>query len=140
VAYKRLLKNKTDSVLAGVCSGLGKYLEVDATVVRIVFSALTLFGGAGIILYLVLWLFMPNEGQEAGATQEEILKESVDDVKDKFENLARKVERTDKKYWPGIAFIILGILLLLKNAGIINALYILPTALLCLGVYLLFKE
>ena len=46
--------NENDRVLAGVCSGVAAQLEVDPTVVRLVFAVLTLAGGAGILLYFAL--------------------------------------------------------------------------------------
>jgi signal transduction histidine kinase len=49
--------NEHDRVLAGVCSGVAAQLDVDATVVRLVFAVLTLAGGAGIVLYFALWAY-----------------------------------------------------------------------------------
>ena len=53
-----------DSVVAGVAAGLARYLGVDAMVIRIAFVVLTLFGGAGIPLYLAGLLLIPEEGSE----------------------------------------------------------------------------
>ena len=62
VSMKRLYRSKTDRKLAGVCGGLGEYLGVDSTVVRVVFVILALPGGVpGVLPYLVLWLIMPEE-------------------------------------------------------------------------------
>lgn len=58
---KRLLRSKNNRVLAGVCAGLGEYLGIDPTIVRIGLFLFTFFGGAGIILYLVCWLIVPEE-------------------------------------------------------------------------------
>jgi signal transduction histidine kinase len=49
--------NEEDRALAGVCSGVAAMLEVDATVVRLVFAVLALAGGAGIVLYFALWAY-----------------------------------------------------------------------------------
>jgi signal transduction histidine kinase len=54
-----------DRVLAGVCGGLGERLGVDATLVRLVFALLALAGGAGIVLYLGLWVY--GDGRRAWA-------------------------------------------------------------------------
>jgi phage shock protein C len=49
-------------MIAGVCGGLGEYLNIDPTVVRIIFVLLTLPGGVpGPLVYLVLWFVMPEE-------------------------------------------------------------------------------
>jgi phage shock protein PspC (stress-responsive transcriptional regulator) len=48
-------------MLGGVCGGLGDYLDVDSTLVRIIFVALALMGGPGILMYLILLLVVPSE-------------------------------------------------------------------------------
>jgi phage shock protein PspC (stress-responsive transcriptional regulator) len=53
-----------DSLLAGVAAGLARYLGVDVMVIRIVFVILTIFGGAGIPLYLAGLLLIPEEDSE----------------------------------------------------------------------------
>lgn len=58
---KRLYRTRGDRVLAGVCGGLGDYFNIDPTIVRLLFILLALAGGPGIIVYLVLWLVMPEE-------------------------------------------------------------------------------
>lgn len=59
-SQKRLYRSTTDSHLAGVCGGIAEYLEVDPTLVRLAFVALTLLGGPGLILYIILWLVVPE--------------------------------------------------------------------------------
>jgi len=51
-------------MLAGVCAGVGEYLGVDTTLVRIGFVILTIMGGAGIPLYLAGLLLIPEEGSD----------------------------------------------------------------------------
>jgi phage shock protein PspC (stress-responsive transcriptional regulator) len=60
-APKRLRRSRDDRVIAGVCGGVGRYLDVDPVVVRIVAVVLVAFGGAGALLYLAGWLLMPDE-------------------------------------------------------------------------------
>lgn len=57
---KRLTRSIHDRSIAGVCGGLGQYLNVDPTVIRIIFLALLVCGGGGGILYLIMWLCMPE--------------------------------------------------------------------------------
>jgi phage shock protein PspC (stress-responsive transcriptional regulator) len=59
-----LRRSYTDHMLAGVAGGLARYFGVDATIVRIAFVVLTLFGGAGIPLYLAGLLLIPEEGSD----------------------------------------------------------------------------
>lgn len=65
-APPRLLRRRTsDRVLGGVAGGLGDYFNIDPLLVRIGFVGLMIFGGAGLVLYVVAWLLIPAEGQEA---------------------------------------------------------------------------
>jgi phage shock protein C len=58
---KRLMRSATDTKIAGVCGGLAEYMDVDSTVVRLVWVLVTFFTGIvfGIIAYFVAWLVMP---------------------------------------------------------------------------------
>lgn len=58
---KRLYRSRDDQMLGGVCAGVAEYFDVDPTLVRLVFAALTLFGvGSPVLVYLLLWLIMPE--------------------------------------------------------------------------------
>ena len=56
---RKLYRSRADARLAGVCGGLGEFLGLDPTVVRLVFVLLALLGGHGILIYLIMWLVMP---------------------------------------------------------------------------------
>ena len=58
---KKLYKSKTNKKIAGVCGGLAEYLNIDATIVRLVWILATLFVGCGILAYIIALLVMPNE-------------------------------------------------------------------------------
>lgn len=58
---KRLYRSRTDKQIAGVCGGLAKYFDLDATIVRLIFIAISLAGGPGLILYIVLAIVIPEE-------------------------------------------------------------------------------
>jgi phage shock protein PspC (stress-responsive transcriptional regulator) len=51
-------------MLAGVAAGIARYLDVDVTIVRILFAVLAVMGGAGVPIYLAGWLLIPEEGAE----------------------------------------------------------------------------
>lgn len=57
-------RSRDDRVVAGVCSGAAKYLNVDPVVIRVVLAVLTFVGLAGLILYLAAWFLLPAEGTE----------------------------------------------------------------------------
>jgi phage shock protein C len=58
---KRLTRVEDGRMIAGVCTGLAKYLGVDATIVRLIFVLLALFAAGGVLLYIIMWLIMPME-------------------------------------------------------------------------------
>ncbi len=57
---KRLTRSNHDKKIAGVCSGIAEYFNVDPTVVRLIFLVATLMGGPGLLLYIILWVVMPE--------------------------------------------------------------------------------
>ena len=57
---KKLYRNPKNKMIAGVCSGLGEYLNIDATIVRLIWALIGLTG-AGIIAYLVAALIIPEK-------------------------------------------------------------------------------
>ena len=56
------LRRSDDRVLAGVCGGIAEALGVDPTLIRLLFTVLALAGGAGIVLYIAIWLLMVGKG------------------------------------------------------------------------------
>ena len=60
----RLRRSRTDRKVAGVSGGLGRHFDVDPTIIRVAFVVLAFFGGAGLLLYGVGWLLVPEEGDE----------------------------------------------------------------------------
>jgi phage shock protein C len=65
---RKLYRSRTDSRIAGVCGGLGEYLDVDPTIIRLIFVLLALTGGHGVLLYIILWLVMPHASQGQSAS------------------------------------------------------------------------
>jgi len=59
---KRLMRSKTDKMIAGVCGGIANYLNLDPTIVRVAYVLLSIFTVfAGVLAYIILWLIMPEE-------------------------------------------------------------------------------
>ena len=58
---KKLLRSKDNRMLAGVCGGVAAYFNVDPTLVRVIYVILTFAGAAGLLLYLIMWLLIPEE-------------------------------------------------------------------------------
>jgi phage shock protein C len=65
----RLMRSRADVMIAGVASGLARYLNTDPVIVRLVFVLLA-FSGPGLLVYPLLWMIMPREpGAPAGAPE-----------------------------------------------------------------------
>jgi phage shock protein C len=58
---RRLTRSESDRMVAGVCSGLGRYLNIDPTIVRLIFVLMFLLGGHGLLVYIILWIVMPSD-------------------------------------------------------------------------------
>lgn len=56
----RLYRDDNDKILGGVCGGLGSYLRIDPTIVRLVFALLSFGAGTGILVYILLWIILPS--------------------------------------------------------------------------------
>lgn len=114
----RLERLRSDRAVAGVASGLARYLNIDVAWVRIGFVLAAIFGGTGLLLYLVGWVAMPEEGQN----------ESI--VADK----ARDFEGS--KSVLGLGLIVLAAVIVVGNSGIVDGELVFAAALVALGVML----
>jgi phage shock protein PspC (stress-responsive transcriptional regulator) len=70
---KRLLRIRQGRLVAGVCTGLAAYFGVDVNLVRLAFGVLTVFYGLGILLYLIAWMILPEDGDESGSILESLI-------------------------------------------------------------------
>lgn len=61
MAGKELRRSRSNKVIAGVCGGLGKYFGVDPMLIRLLFLVLIFVVGISPLLYIILWVVMPQE-------------------------------------------------------------------------------
>jgi phage shock protein PspC (stress-responsive transcriptional regulator) len=61
-ALNKLRRSRSDRWLGGVCGGFALLTGVDAWIWRLLLTLLALFGGTGLLLYILLWVFVPDEG------------------------------------------------------------------------------
>jgi phage shock protein C len=57
---RKLYRSRSQRMLGGVCGGLAEYFNVDATLIRVLFLVLGVFGGTGLVIYVVMWLIVPD--------------------------------------------------------------------------------
>src|SRR3954463_6001159 len=67
--YRRLRRSREDRKVAGVAGGLGRHLDVDPTILRVLFVVLVFFGGAGLVVYGAMWLLVPEDATERAAVR-----------------------------------------------------------------------
>lgn len=100
---KRLYRDGENRVIAGVCSGLDKYLGIDVVFIRLAFI-LALFGGFGIVAYIILWAVIPEAktvsqklemaGEPVNISNiEKAIKDEIEFFKEKFSHKKRKKYR-----------------------------------------------
>jgi phage shock protein C len=58
---RKLYRSRTDRQVAGVCGGLAQHFNMDATLIRVLFVVLAVLGGSGILIYLAMWIIVPQE-------------------------------------------------------------------------------
>lgn len=105
---KRLYRDPLNRVIGGVCSGLGAYFNVDPVWFRLGFVLAVIFFGTGILLYIILWIILPqaltvSERLEMKGAPinidniEKAVKNEMKDVKEKFDEYADQAKQTFKK-------------------------------------------
>lgn len=58
---KKLYRSNIDKKIAGVCGGVAEYLKIDSTIVRLLLVIFCLMGGAGVLVYIIAWIIMPEK-------------------------------------------------------------------------------
>jgi phage shock protein PspC (stress-responsive transcriptional regulator) len=94
--YHRMYRDPDHRVIGGVCSGMGAYWDIDPVIVRIIFVALALGGGLGVLVYLILYIVIP----EAKTTAQKIemkgnpvnIHNIKDSVKKEFDNVRKNMK------------------------------------------------
>jgi phage shock protein C len=62
---KQLYRSKNNRILGGVCAGLGEHLDVDPSVIRLIWAVVSVLSiGTGIIIYILAWIIIPEEGAD----------------------------------------------------------------------------
>jgi phage shock protein C len=130
---KKLTRSRSDRVLAGVCGGFGEYFALDPTVVRILWIFFTLFGGAGVLAYVLAIIIIPE-----GFDQQNI------------EKFKKKPSNENSLMLWGIVLILVGLILFFQHRPVIHLMWnsfwgaginvIFALAVIGLGVYLIYSR
>ena len=128
---KKLRRNPMNRVIGGVCSGLADFLGVDVALMRIAFVIAFLFASFGFWLYIILWIVLPENGQQSfGQSQgQSPQSESVS---------VSKSESKVKSIFAGAFIILIGLLFLVNNFIPINWVWKLwPLILVAIGIVMI---
>lgn len=123
---KRIYRSKKNKIIAGVCSGIAEYFNIDPTIVRIIFILLIFGQGAGILIYIICWFIIPEEPENTKEKTEQKDKKEHSDtttvehkidhkIEDKLQNTIKPSSKTRTSQFFGIALIALGVLFLLNQ-------------------------
>ena len=69
--YKKLYRSRGNRIIGGVCAGLGEYLGVDPTAIRLIYIILALWFGSGILAYIIFLILVPEEPVDATFTPQQ---------------------------------------------------------------------
>lgn len=130
---KRFYRSKNDRLIAGVCGGLAKYFEIDPVIVRGVFALLGFMGGSGIVLYILLAIITPEEGDP------DVVESTPQDAAEDTIVETPPIGPRNKRRLFAIFIMVLGVLILLGNILPLAWLtwkIVGPCVIIALGLYL----
>lgn len=151
---RRLFKSRSDRMIAGVCGGTAHYFNVDTGAVRIIWAASIIFGGAGLVAYVIALLIIPEEPvSEAVLDLEDEISDVSRLINEHFEDAPEKPVRKNRfmnkgLFW-GILLTFFGVYFLLIKTGLIPfSIFfwnfpwelIIPVAMIITGVWLIIKK
>ena len=154
MSAKRLFRSRKDALIAGVCGGLAEYFDVDPSLVRLVFILAIFLGGAGLVVYLVAWLIVPENPEQSPTASfiknQQMKEEVVGELRRMGSSLAEKfeatlededgVQRPERRsaVFVGLALIVIGAAFFIKNfLPWLNLERLWPVLLIGVGVLLL---
>lgn len=144
----KLYRSETNKVLGGVCGGLGNYFNIDPTIIRIVFIAITLLGGSGVLVYIILWLVIPSQSSSKSFPEDHI-KENAQEMKSRGEKFASDIRNSvnnrdqNSRSWWALFIVVIGFMFLLSNYGyysFIEMEKLWPVILIVFGLILLLRK
>lgn len=116
---KHLYRPKKNRILFGVAQGLGEYFDIDPVIIRILFVVLAIWGGSGIVLYIIGIFLIPDENKDSVQDEiEEIKKKHNDRHHDKTvynTTESYKKRQHDSSIVFGLIILLVGVIFLFNN-------------------------
>ncbi len=130
----RLYRSNTDKVIGGVSGGLADYLSIDVVIVRVLFVLLVLFGGSGVLVYIILWIAIPAQTISYKVKEDNSDVETISDIE--AGSVTNKQSNT--ALGAGIVLIIVGLLFLADRlVPFYNLIDFWPLILIIVGVMII---
>lgn len=116
---KKLYRSTTDKIIFGVCGGLGEYFNIDPVIMRIIFVILAVWGGSGILIYIILAIVIPEKSNISkknakNRPTEDVIEENVEKLAKEVENVAKKHSSNSDKLF-GFLLLVVGLMLMVNN-------------------------
>ena len=89
---KKLYRSKKDSMIAGVCGGIAEYFDVDSTLIRLLAVIVALLGGAGVVVYIIAWIIVPQKPEQVSDDKFDKREESKEKIKKEAEEVVKEVK------------------------------------------------
>ncbi|MCF6169478.1 MAG: PspC domain-containing protein [Bacteroidales bacterium] len=107
---KRLYRSYKEKVIGGVCGGLSDYLSIDVALLRVAFVLLVLFGGSGVLVYIIMWIAIPLQSGQFENYEDLSEKKSPDVSGEKA--VTSTAQSSNSGLIAGILLILVGLLFL----------------------------
>lgn len=128
MANNKFYRDSENKVLGGVCSGLAKYFNIDVALLRVLFVVALLFASFGFWLYIILWIIIPQSGQQPDFSSQQP------------EPTVNAQSPKTAAVFSGVIVILIGILFLINNFIPIYWVWNLwPLILVGIGVVMIYK-
>jgi phage shock protein PspC (stress-responsive transcriptional regulator) len=138
----RFYRSSKYPLVGGVCAGLGAYFRINTVLVRIFFILLTIVGGLGVLLYLVLWISVPSDLQ-VGAPAESVVAANALEIGQSMQEIAsesrgaasgRRAAHRERTIWLAVAMIVVGVVWLAGSYLHVNFMSLWPLSLIAIGL------
>jgi phage shock protein PspC (stress-responsive transcriptional regulator) len=107
-------------MIGGVCAGLGAYLRIDPSFIRIFFVLLAFAEGIGVITYLILWLLLPGESVQEGQALNVTVRDNADELAARARSFGNDFSRGFEGAHPQLPVVVGGALIILGAAFLID--------------------
>jgi phage shock protein C len=112
---KKLTRSRSKKVIAGIAGGLGEYLNIDPIIIRIIIVLITIFHGIGLLIYIIMWIVIPEEPYSDFFTENKFEEPSDigQNIKEEASKVADEIKMQSKSSNGRIIF---GVILILIGA------------------------